>query len=248
MKKKAIAALSLTLRMTLISPAYDLVVGTNHFDVVFEDASTPSLLRDFIVADVQRCYETWGTNVTFEPNLPVRHGSYIRANVFMGPYYLEDPSDRRSIDVPEDIITNSVGQLSLMVPSIIIQKYADGLAFKTNHLAQVQAADAFVDFVSSSAFADIPSNQVSNYILYQDLSPQGYLENGEAFVKDLSGQIFFRPSILGFTYRDKGPDSTNLWVFIPTALKIKRPAWSFDVLPAMWHDGKWKFCFWDVPE
>ena len=77
MKKKAITALILTLIMTLVLPAYNILVGTNHFDVVFEDASTPSLLRDFIVADVQRCYETWGTNVTFEPNLPVRHGSYI---------------------------------------------------------------------------------------------------------------------------------------------------------------------------
>ena len=249
MKRTIIPAICLSLMFVKNSPAYDIVVGTNHLDVVFENSSTPSPLKDFIVTDVQRCYDAWGTNVTIEPNLPMRPGSYLRANVFMGPYYLEDTSDRqRGIDVPEDVVTNSVGQLSLMVPSILIQKYSDGLDFMTNHFAQVQAADAFVDFVSSSAFASISSNQVSDYILVKDATPQTYLDSAEDLVKGIVGQEFYHPSILGFTYSDWGPDETNLWVFIPTARRIKRPAWSFDVLPAIWHDGKWKLSLWDATE
>lgn len=241
MNKKNIATLILIAMLALNASAYDVVVGTNHFDVVFEDASTPAPLRDFIVADVQRCYEAWSTNVTFEPNLPVRHGSYIRADVFMGPYCY----DRTSIDVPEDIVTNSVGQLSLIVPSIVIRKYEDGLDFKTNHLAQVQAADAFVDFISSLAFANISSNQVSDYVLMKDATPQNYLDSADDQIRSIAGQDFFRPSILGFTYLDWGPGGTNLWVLIPTARRIKQPFWSFDVLPAIWHDGKWKLSLWD---
>jgi len=231
------------------SPAYDIVVGTNHLDVVFENASTPSQVKDFIVVDVQRCYDAWGTNVTIEPNLPMRHGSYLRANVFMGPYYIEDPSvQRKSIYVPEDIVTNSVGKLSLKVPSVLIQKYSEAFVFKTNNLDKVQAADAFVDFVSSSAFANISSNQVSDYIMYKDLLPQEYLENSESFVRDLSDQMYFHPSILGFAYSDRGPDATNLWAFIPVMPRIRTALSSFDVFPAIWHDGKWKFCFWDATE
>jgi len=249
MKMKTIPALSLTLIMALNASAYDMVVGTNHFDVVFENASTPSTLQDFIVADVQRCYEAWGTNVEIRASRATTHVMRIYPPVFMGPYYLEDPSvQRRSIYVPKDIVTNSVGQLSLIVPSTLIQKYADGLDFKTNHLVQVQAADAFVDFLSSPEFANVTSNQVSNYILYKDLPPQGYLENGDSFVKDLSDQMYFRPSILGFTYSDRGPDATNLWVFVPVIPRIRTAMSSFDVFPAIWHDGKWKFSFWDATE
>ena len=135
-----------------------------------------------------------------------------------------------------------------MVPTIVIQKYADGLDFKTNHLGQVQAADAFVEFVSSSAFANISSSQVSDYILAKDATPQMYLDSAEDLVKGIVRQELYLPSILGFTYRDWGPGGTNLWVFIPTALRLKKPGWSFDVLPAIWHDGKWKLSFWDATE
>ena len=249
MKKTIIPAICLALMFVENSPAYDLVVGTNHLDVVFENASTPSSLKDFIVVDVQRCYDAWGTNVTIEPNLPMRHGSYLRANVFMGPYYREDTSDpQRGVNVPEDIVTNSVGKLSLKVSSVLIQKYSEAFVFKTNNLDKVQAADAFVDFVSSPAFASISSNQVSDYILVKDATPQTYLDSAEDLIKGIVGQKFYHPSILGFTYSDWGPNETNLWVFIPTTRRIKRPAWSFDVLPAIWHNGKWKLSLWDVTE
>ena len=78
MKLHSFAAAIATLTMTLVLPACGIVIGTNHFDVVFEDASTKMPLRDFIVTDLQRCYDAWGTNVMFRPNLPVRHGSYRR--------------------------------------------------------------------------------------------------------------------------------------------------------------------------
>ena len=135
----ATAAL-ITGAMIQTSVAHEIQISTNRFGVLFEDASLPADLQTLIVSDIQRCYDAWGTSVTFEPNLPVRHGTYIRTRAFSGPYCY----DRRIIDVPEDIVTNAVGQLSLMVPSVVIQKYSDALAFKSNNLEKVMAADAFV--------------------------------------------------------------------------------------------------------
>ena len=247
MKKRITAAMSLIVMLMQNSSAYDLVIGTNHFDVVFENVSTPSSLKDFIVEDVQRCYEAWGTNVVIQPNLPVRNGSYLRANVFMGPYYMENLY-AEDLNVPEDIVTNTTGQLALKIPSILIQRYAEGFVFKTNHLAQVQAADAFVDFVTSATFANIPSNQVSNYFMVKDATPQTYLDSSETIIQGLTSSDFFAPSILGFTYNDRGPDATNLWVLIPVISKARTTQSSFDVFPAIWHDGRWKLSFWDATE
>ena len=244
MKKAIIPAMCLALMFVESSPAYDIVVGTNHLDVVFENASTPSSLKDFIVADVQRCYDAWGTNVTIEPNLPMRNGSYLRAKVFMGPYYVENQS-APDVEFPEDIVTNAMGQLSLNIPSALIQKYAAAYAFKTNNLDKVQAADTFVDFLSSPGFSNVTSNDVSNYILYKNLPPRGYLESGESIVRDLLSQVFFRPSILGFYYSSNGPDPTNLCASIPTITKERTSSSHYHSMPAIWHDGKWKICMWN---
>ena len=229
-----------TLAIPVVSSAYDIVVGTNQFDVVFEDVATPLPLQDFIVEDIQRCYNAWGTNVVFRPSLPVRHGSYIRVDVFGGPYW----HDRRSVDVPDSIVTNATGQLSLMVPSIVIQKYAEASEFKSNHLEQVLATDAFVDFLSSPEFANVPSNEVSNYILYKNMPPADYVLNGEDILQSLMKQEFYRPSILGFYYFTNGPAPTNLCVLLPTILKKRKTSPSFNAMPAIWHDGKWKINMW----
>ncbi len=227
--------------------AYDLVVGTNHFDVVFENASAPSSLKDFIIEDVQRCYEAWGTNTEIRSSRAITHVMKIYPPVFMGPYYMEDLY-AEDLNVPEDIVTNTTGQLALKIPSVLIQKYAESFVFKTNHLAQVQAADAFVDFVSSAAFTNIPSNQVSNYFMVKDATPQTYLDSSETIIQDIASCDFFAPSILGFTYNERGPDVTNLWVFVPVISKQRTVSSVFDVFPAIWHDGKWKFCLWDATE
>lgn len=244
MKKVIITAISLTLMIMQNSPAYDMVVGTNHFDVIFETPALPSSLKDFIVEDVQRCYQAWGTNVEIRSSRAATHVMRIYPQVFMGSYYMDDLS-AHDLNVPEDIVTNATGQLSLNIPSALIQKYSDALALKTNNLDKVEAADAFVDFLSSPEFANVTSNQVSNYILYKDLPPEGYLLSGEDIVKDLKSQEFYRPSILGFYYSPDGPALTNLCALLPTITKERTPSSHYHSMPAIWHDGKWKISMWN---
>ena len=222
--------------------AYDLLISTNRFDVLFEGPPIPEALQTFIVADIQRCYDVWGTNVTIEPGFPGRYGPYITRNVFGGPY-----SDE-TIDFPRLLTTNALGQLALKISPRLVQKYAEASAFKSNHLEKVLAADAFVDFLSSQEFANVTSNEVSNYILYKDLSPEGYLKSGEGIVKDLTSQEFYRPSILGFYYSPDGPAPTNLCALLSTIAKERTPSSCYHVMhvmPAIWHDGKWKINMWD---
>ena len=67
---KLIVTTILALNLIQSAPAFDLLIGTNHFGVVFEGATISEKLQNFIVADVQRCYDAWGTNVVFHPGSP----------------------------------------------------------------------------------------------------------------------------------------------------------------------------------
>jgi hypothetical protein len=233
--------------MIQVVAAYDIQISTNSFGVLFEDASISEGLKAFIVADVQRCYDAWGTNLVMRTSRATTHVMRVYPKVFGWPFYIEGVPDD-DLNVPRNIATNEYGQMMLRVPARLVQKYSDALAFKTNNLAKVLAADVFVDFLSSPEFANVTSNNASDYFLFKDLPPQDHAEIGEGVLQDISAQEFFPPSILGFTCNEKGPEGTNLWVFIPTSLKKKGALWSYDVLPAIWHDGKWKFSFWDAQE
>lgn len=241
-KLTAIAILTLTLIRT--AAAYDLLISTNHVGAVFEGPPISETLQDFIVADVQRCYDVWGTNLHLRSSRAITHIMRIYTKVFGGPYHVEDLYDD-DINIPRNITTNANNQLMLKFPLRLIQKYAEAYDFKTNNLNKVLAADAFVDFLSSPEFANVTSNQVSNYILYKDLPPEGYLLSGEGIVTDLTSQEFYRPSVLGFYYTPDGPAPTNLCALLPTITKERTPSSRYHSMPAIWHDGKWKISMWN---
>jgi hypothetical protein len=86
-----------------------------------------------------------------------------------------------------------LGQLALKTSPSLIQKYAEASDFKSNHLDKVSATDAFVDFLSSPEFANVTSNEVSNFILYKDVSSADYVLNCEEILMDFSIMKFSRP-------------------------------------------------------
>lgn len=224
--------------------AYDLQVSTNRFGVLFEGPPIPEALQTFIVADVQRCYDAWGTNLLMRTSSAPTHVMRVYPNVFGWPFYTGGAPDD-DINVPRNITTNEYGQMMIRVPAPLVQKYSEAVNFKTNNFDKVQAADAFVDYLSSPEFASVTSNEVSNYILYKDLPPEGYLKSGEGIVKDLTSQEFFRPSILGFYYSPDGPAPTNLCALLTTITKERTPSSRYHSMPAIWHDGKWKISMWN---
>jgi hypothetical protein len=133
----------------------------------------------------------------------------------------------------------------LEIPTWLISKYTEAYVFKTNNLAKVQAADAFAASLSPALLSAASSNEVANYVLYKDATPQTYLDSGAAILNGLASGDYFPPSILGFIYDEKGPDATNLWVLIPVRGNY-RPGTSFDTFPAIWHENKWRLSDWDM--
>jgi hypothetical protein len=244
MKIRQFAAAIVTGFLIQVAVAYDIQISTNRFGVLFEGLPISEDLKTFIVADVQRCYDAWGTNLVMRTSSAATHVMRVYPKVFGWPFYIEGVPDD-DLNVPRNIATNECGQMALRVPARLVQKYSDALAFKTNNLDKVQAADAFVDFLSSPEFANVTSNEVANYILYKDLPPEGYLLSGEGIVKDLTSQEFHRPSILGFYHSQNGPAPTNLCVLVSTITRIRTPSSCFHAMSAIWHDGKWKINMWE---
>jgi hypothetical protein len=230
-------AFFLTLLSSAVS-AYDLQIGTNHFDMAFETSFISTTLKDFIFNDIQRCYAAYGTNAEITPYERGGYAYYIQADVAEGPYATSQ------VELPGDIVTNSVGQLALRVPAGLISKYAEAYVFKTNNLAKVQAADDFVDFLGSADFPNISSNAVKNYILYDLTNDNLYAEMAAEIIQEGFSNTYYRPSILGFEFASNyGPPGTNLLVRIPSHTKGK-PSPTYDFFPAIWHDGRWKICLW----
>lgn len=221
--------------------AYDLQIGTNHLDVSFEAVGVSPALKDFIFADLQRCYSAYGTNATISVYGEGEYAYTTEIPLVFGPYA------KLNTSLPREIVTNNAGNLFLSISSSLIEKYEATISFKTNNLSAIQAADAFVDFLNTTNILGVASNQIANFVLYKNTTAQEYEDMADRRKAELYSNDFYHPSILGFYHAETGPTSptgTNLWMLVPVNGKETREYPNFDVFPAIWHDGHWKFCSW----
>jgi hypothetical protein len=123
-------------------------------------------------------------------------------------------------------------------------KYAEAFQFEDLHTNEVQQARLFIARLQSPDFPETPSNQVRDIVLHPGMTETQYIQAASDIIGDLQHQQFFQPSILGFWQSAKGPtigSGTNLFMVIPCSLKPPRALRpSFEVMPAIWHDSKWK--------
>lgn len=242
--------ISLILSATLIGLAlscqgqgYTLHFSTNTLGVVFVDQALSDATKSFIVSDMQVCVQVWGADAQLRLREKPESAGYV-------DFRTTCPSYPEGIEFPETIVTNSLTNLALQIPKSLSDAYTNAIVFASANSNAVNAAYQFVAFVSSTNFASIPSSQMSNYVLFKNVSPNYYVDNFPRILSDLQCQTYYPPSVLGFYYSAKGPAATNLWLYVPCSsdagLGLEWKEWSS--LPAVWHDGKWKFSFWGATE
>lgn len=229
------------------SLAYDLNVGTNSYDFVFDDTHITSKQKDFIFKDLQYCFEGWGSTAKIKfYDTPEKTIGYLSNNIW-NPYYICNK------EFPKDLVTNENGKISFLITKSLSDAYTNAFVWAKTNLNIVVAANEFATFLSSSNFVNTASsNTIHNYILYEKetiiyegVSLDTYKESFHDITNSLRKYTYYPPSVLGFQYNDNGPDPTNLWVLIPTTdNRTSEPKW--DSMPAIWHDGKWKISFWGV--
>lgn len=211
--------------------------NTNAMGVVFMDTNLSASVKASIVADLQVCSIEWGKGELRLRNKGDSVG-YID-NATRCPHYPEN------IEFPENVVSNGLGGLALQIPKKLSDAYTNAFAFAVANSNIVAAAYEFVAFVSSTNFYIVTSNQISSYCLYNQAPSLFYQLSFSEITNSVSQQSYYPPSILGFYYSPDGPNASDLWVRIPCTYPSHGSSVSWNFLPAIWHDGKWKFCIWE---
>jgi hypothetical protein len=211
--------------------------SSNMLDVSFIDTTLSAPARTAIVADLQVCLQEWGKNS--ELRLRNKEGSVGYLDIATQcPHYPEN------IEFPKNI-TNTLSGLALQIPKKLSDAYTNAFAFAAANSNVVATAYEFVSHVTSSNFfSTMTSNQISNYVLYNQAPAMVYQLGFADITNGLRYPTYYKPSVLGFYYSPVGPATNNLWLFVPGKTSLHGYSeWS--PFPAIWHDGKWKFCIWE---
>lgn len=237
---KLYATLILTLSGHLLGfgQTYFLQRQTNSIYVAFSDQALSASVKEAIVADLSICFQGWATNAEIIVREKGESAGYMDYGT-RNPYY------RDGVIFPKNIITNATGGIALQIPQSLSDAYTNALAFVAANSNIVAAAYEFVAFVSSSNFVAISSNALPNYILQKNTTTNEIIADAQETISELRHQTYYPPSILGFQYSDRGPAATNLWMLVPCSISLSyTDAKGWHAFPAIWHDGKWKFCIW----
>ena len=211
-------------------------VHSNTISLAFADTNLSTSAQEAIAADLRICLSEWGKG---ELRLRIKGDSvgYID-NPTHCPHYPDD------IEFPENIVSNGASDLALQIPKTLSDAYTNAFAFAAANSNIVAAAYEFVAFVSSTNFLSVTSNQIANYFLFNQATPQLYQLAFHDLTNSVHGSSYYPPSVLGFHYSPEGPAPTNLWLYIPSSSPVCGYI-EWGPVTAIWHDGKWKFSIWE---
>ncbi|MCL2104392.1 MAG: hypothetical protein FWH21_04965 [Kiritimatiellaeota bacterium] len=218
--------------------------NSNALDVVFVDTNLSQKAQSAIVADLRVCLLEWGkiSELMLDGGDEPGVIGYLY-NSKQCPHYPDD------IEFPDNIVSNGTAGIALQIPKELSDAYTNAFKFAAANANAFAAANAFVAFVSSTNFPNIPPKVAPNYILRNDMTEKKVIANAQRIIADLCHQTYYPPSVLGFVYSSIGPAKKNLWMNIPCSSPLSysdRKEWGY--FPAIWHKGKWKFCIWQEKE
>lgn len=212
--------------------------NSNALSVAFADTNLSASVQASIVSDLRLCLQEWGKSSTldlgaYEPGL----AGYLY-NPKTGPHY------PKGFIFPDNLVASGEGGVVLRVPTGLSDAYTNAFAFAVANSNTVAAAYEFVTFVSSSNFASIPPENLPNYVLLKNSTPSEITADAQEIISELRHQTYYPPSILGFHHSGVGPSATNLWLYVPCSSPAGGGYVEWSPFPAIWHEGKWRFCVW----
>ena len=98
-------------------------------------------------------------------------------------------------------------------------------------------------FRASPEFANLPHNEMPNYILEKNTPTSEIIAEAAETIEELGHQKYYPPTIIGFIYLLNGPAATNLWLLVPCTSLSNWRGLTWSHFPAIWHDNRWKFGF-----
>ena len=211
---------------------------SNAISLAFADTNLSTSAQEAIAADLRICLSEWGKATQFR--LGADDPAFVAHlyNPKLTPHYPE------TLDFPDDVVSSGAAGLALHIPKKLSDAYTNAFAFAAANSNIVAAAYEFVAFVSSTNFLSVTSNQIANYFLFNQATPQLYQLAFHDLTNSVHGSSYYPPSVLGFHYSPEGPAPTNLWLYIPSSSPVCGYI-EWGPVTAIWHDGKWKFSIWE---
>ena len=213
--------------------------NSNALNVAFVDTNLSQKVQSAIVADLRICLQEWGK----ESELRLRDNEDSAGYLYN---WTRSPHYRKGIAFPRNIVSNGPSGVALQIPETLSDAYTNAFAFAVANSNVVAAAYEFVAFMSSTNFHSVTPNQITNYIFYNKAPPILYDLSFSDITNSLRMQTYHPPSVLGFYHSAEGPATNNLWMSLPSSSVEygERLNWG-QFPPAIWHEGKWKFCIWE---
>ncbi|MCL1919607.1 MAG: hypothetical protein FWG50_00790 [Kiritimatiellaeota bacterium] len=216
--------------------------NSNALNVAFADTSLSAKAKAAITADLNLCLREWGK--TSDLRLGDKNTAGQLYNWKTSPHYPEGV-----IDFPENITSDGASGVALQITKELSDAYTNAFAFVAANSNIVAAAYKFVTLISSNGFAaSVTPASITDYVLVKKYKPQDYIANYQELMEGcFIAPKWHQPSVLGFRHSGADPSLANLWLVIPAYTPPEPLAGSVGEwlgLAAIWHDGKWKLCFW----
>ena len=222
--------------------------NSNALDVVFVDTTLSSSAKSNIVADMNLCLKDWGKTAElrlWNANDKMNTAGQLDLGTHCPHYPQIGGGTPYDMDFPDDVVSNGTSGIALQVPKKLSDAYTNAFALAAANSNAIAAAYAFIAFVSSTNFPNIPASALPDYFLSKHKTADEVVEEAQEIISDLMGYYTYHPpSVLGFKYLPVGPGAPNvsyLWMRIPG--RNPDGKWG-SCLPAIWHEGKWKFSAW----
>lgn len=213
--------------------------NSNALTVIFVDTNLTQVAQMNIVSDLQVCLSEWGKTSQLYLRNKGESVGYLH-NSKQCPHYPD------TIAFPANVVSNGTTGFALQIPRSLSDAYTNAFAFATANSNIVDAACEFVAYVSSSNFVSLSSNALPNFVLQKNTTTNEIIADAHSIISELRHQTYYMPSILSFKNLEIGPSASNLWMLVPCSSPLSYSdikEWSG--YPAIWHEGKWKFCIWD---
>ena len=225
---------------TASSAAAQVIVGTNSFDVVFEETNLTTVAQSRIIDDINLCRQLWANSEVYIYDDEEDGELFIGDGYVIGKPYFND------MRVPRGLVTNSAGALSLLVSKPVSDAYLKAFEFADANSNLISAANAFVDALSNSNTICNTISELREYILF----PENIAVDPQEQIEGFKSYKYSKPSVMAFGYFNQGPEpsigvSSNLFMKLQYSLD---KTISIYQLPCIWHGGKWKLYFWNFNE
>ena len=199
-----------TVLLSLVFSAKAFNIGTDSFEIMFEDRSISIETQSKIVADFSTYFEKIGNKFDVLNTGPT--SGQLRGD----KGYL--PTLSLSFKIPNTFYVLN-GTNFIVISKTLSDELILGLNVHNSYTNAYASCTNFVNFLNSDSINAISSNEVKNITYQKGITDEAYRQYRDEFINSIKGYDFFNPALSSFYIMDEGfygIIEKSIWTFLPT--------------------------------